>query len=200
SPSLLHILSGCKTALTQGRYWWRHDRVLRKLAEVIEGRRLKVNKVSSPTPDQPVQFVRQGGEALYSIIRQRSLLSPGGEWDLRVDISHQLKFPQQTAITSLRPDIVIWSTTTKTVIMAELTVPWEDGMEAAFERKKEKYADLAAACTQDGWRAYTFPVEVGCRGFTGTSTQRFLKILGSRGAFGFGYAGKTRLGAEMDPR
>ncbi|RXN24825.1 hypothetical protein ROHU_021965 [Labeo rohita] len=181
SPSLQHILSGCKTALTQGRYRWRHDRVLRKLAEVIEGRRLEVNKASSLTSDQPVQFVREGGEALCSIIRERSLLSPGGEWDLRVDISHQLKFPQQIAITSLRPDIVIWSTTTKSVIMAELTVPWEDGIEAAFERKKEKYADLAAACTQAGWRAYTFPVEVGCRGFTGTSTQRFLKTLGVRG-------------------
>ncbi|KAL0189460.1 hypothetical protein M9458_016559, partial [Cirrhinus mrigala] len=29
SPSLQHIFSGCKTALTQGRYGWRHDRVLR---------------------------------------------------------------------------------------------------------------------------------------------------------------------------
>ncbi|RXN06459.1 hypothetical protein ROHU_012346 [Labeo rohita] len=46
SPSLQHILSGCKTALTQGRYGWHHDRVLRKLAEVIEGRRLEVNKAN----------------------------------------------------------------------------------------------------------------------------------------------------------
>ncbi|GAA6076942.1 uncharacterized protein LOC118335673, partial [Tachysurus ichikawai] len=53
-------------------------------------------------------------------------------------------------------------------------------MEAAFER--ERYVELASACTQAGWRAYTFPVEVGCRGFNGTSTQRFLKTLGVRGA------------------
>lgn len=67
------------------------------------------------------------------------------------------------------------------VIMAELTVPWEDGLESAFERKKEKYAELAAACIEAGWRAFIYPVEVGCRGFIGTSTQRLLKSLGVRG-------------------
>ncbi|KAK7910434.1 hypothetical protein WMY93_015118 [Mugilogobius chulae] len=65
--------------------------------------------------------------------------------------------------------------------MAELTVPWEDGIEAAFERKKDKYAELASQCHQAGWRAYTFPVEVGCRGYTGSSTQRFLKTIGVNG-------------------
>ena len=110
------------------------------------------------------------------------MLTPGGEWALRADLDRQLKFPQEIAITSLRPDIVIWSIAMKTVVMAELTVPWEDGLEAAFERKKERYAELAAACAQAGWRAYTYPVEVGCRGFTGTSIQRLLKTLGIRGA------------------
>lgn len=35
-------------------------------------------------------------------------------------------------------------------------------MEAAFERKKKKYSEQAAACTQAGWRAVTYPAEVGC--------------------------------------
>lgn len=39
NATLQHVLSGCKTALTQGRYRWRHDQVLRKLAEVVEERR-----------------------------------------------------------------------------------------------------------------------------------------------------------------
>ncbi|KAF7659247.1 hypothetical protein LDENG_00000640 [Lucifuga dentata] len=34
NPSLQHILTGCKSALT--RYRWCHNRVLRKLAEVLE--------------------------------------------------------------------------------------------------------------------------------------------------------------------
>lgn len=31
--NLHHILCGCKTALAQGRYRWRHDQVLSELAE-----------------------------------------------------------------------------------------------------------------------------------------------------------------------
>ncbi len=42
NPSLQHILSGCKAALTQGRFRWCHDRVLCKLAEILEARRLKL--------------------------------------------------------------------------------------------------------------------------------------------------------------
>lgn len=53
--------------------------------------------------------------------------------------------------------------------MAELTVPWEEGIEATL--------DMAAACSQTGWRAVTHPVDVGCRGYTGTSTQWFLRLL-----------------------
>lgn len=38
--------------------------------------------------------------------------------------------------TSLRPDIVLWSSSTKTVLLIELTIPWEAGVEAAWERKR----------------------------------------------------------------
>ena len=38
--------------------------------------------------------------------------------------------------TSLRPDIVIWSCVTKQIVIAELTVPWEDRAEVANERKR----------------------------------------------------------------
>lgn len=55
-------------------------------------------------------------------------------------------------------------------------------MEAVFERKKSKYAEVAVACLKAGWRAVTFPVEVGCRGYIGASTQHLLKSLGMRGA------------------
>ena len=33
--TLNHILAGCKVSLSQGRYKWRHDKVLRELAESI---------------------------------------------------------------------------------------------------------------------------------------------------------------------
>ncbi|KAL7403739.1 hypothetical protein ABVT39_004359 [Epinephelus coioides] len=98
-------------------------------------------------------------------------MTPGAEWNLMADLNQLLRFPLEITSTSLRPDIVIWSSLTKTVFMIELTILWEDGMEAAFERKKDRPAELAAACSQAGWRAFTFPVEVGSRGYTGASVQ-----------------------------
>ncbi len=64
----------------------------------------------------------------------------------------QLQFPYEITATSLRQDIVLWSTSARTVIMAELTVTWEEGMETAYERKKEKCRELCATCTEARWR------------------------------------------------
>ena len=44
--TLNHILSGCHIALSQGRYKWRHDKVLRELSNSIEVR-LKENTGST---------------------------------------------------------------------------------------------------------------------------------------------------------
>lgn len=94
------------------------------------------------------------------------------------DLDHQLRFPVEITATFLWPDIVLWFIPVKTVIMVELTIPCIEGLEAAFERKKEWYTELAAAFSQGRWRGLTFPVEVGCRGYIGVSTQRLLKSLG----------------------
>lgn len=51
-------------------------------------------------------------------------------------------------------------------------------MEAAFGRKQEKYTELTAECREAGWSAVNYCVEVVCRGFVGTSTQRFLRSVG----------------------
>lgn len=44
------ILYGCKIALAQGRFRWRHNQVLRKLAELIESKR-----VLAPGSDWPMR-------------------------------------------------------------------------------------------------------------------------------------------------
>ena len=41
---LEHILSSCKTALTQWHFTWRHDKFLRKLALHVELKRVNANK------------------------------------------------------------------------------------------------------------------------------------------------------------
>lgn len=101
---------------------------------------------------------------------------------MRVDLGRQLQFPREIVETSLRPDLILWSVPQKTILLVELTVPWEQGMEAANERKRLKYADLTAECREAGWKATTFPVEVGCRGFVGGSAARLLRDIGCSGA------------------
>ena len=75
------------------------------------------------------------------------------------------------AVTNYRPDIVLWSQSTRQVILVELTVPWDDRMEEAFESKKAKYQDRVDECREGGWRVWCLPVEVGCRGFVSQSTM-----------------------------
>lgn len=64
--------------------------------------------------------------------------------------------------------------------MMELTVPWEEEMEAVIKRKGMVHRTVSCMLTS---RAFTYPVEKICRGYTATSTQQFLKsfrITGSK--------------------
>ncbi len=71
-------------------------------------------------------------------------------------------FPQDVATTDSRPDIVIWSD--QSIILVELTIPFEPGMDAAAERKQAKYADLLARC-RTICHSHFITIEVGSRGF-----------------------------------
>jgi len=61
--------------------------------------------------------------------------------------------------------------------MIELTVPWEDAVEEAYERKSLKCAEPAADVERLGWKAKICLVEVGCRGFVGRSAIKIIKDL-----------------------
>ena len=100
---------------------------------------------------------------------------------MQVDVGQRLSVPSEIAITNLRPDLLLWSNSQRMVYFIELTVPWEDNVEEAFERKKLRYTELAAQAEQRGWRAKICPVEVGCRGFVATSTVRLMRDLGISG-------------------
>lgn len=73
---------------------------------------------------------------------------------------------------------LVWSDKARAVHLIELTVQSEEGIEAAFERKKTKYSELAAECREAGWKATIYPVEVGYRGYLGHSATRFLREAG----------------------
>ncbi|KAL3969377.1 ER degradation enhancer, mannosidase alpha-like 2 [Sarotherodon galilaeus] len=171
----------CPKALAQGRYRWRHDQVLKAVADSICSR-ISYNKSTCPVKNK-VKFIK-AGEKLAVPFRNTSpgLLATAHDWELGVDLAKQLKFPEVVAKTTLRPDIVVTSVASKQVILLELTVPWEDRMEEAHERKRAKYSELVEECRSNGWRARCQPIEVGCRGFAGQSLCRAYKMLGIVGA------------------
>lgn len=103
------------------------------------------------------------------------------DWKMLADIGQQLVFPPEMASTNLRPDLVLWSPSLKTAYITELTVPWENSIEEAYEHKKLHYAALAAEVKQRGWNTKVYPVEVGCRGFVASSTIRLWEGLRCHG-------------------
>ena len=127
---MAHILAGCKTALSQGRYRWCHDKVLRALADILEQER-RTKHQPQPRPTPSIQFIREGEKPSSSMKIKKSFLQTAPAWEMRVDLGRKLHF-HQVVQTSLRPDIVIWSEEAKKI---ELTVPWEDGCSEAHERK-----------------------------------------------------------------
>ncbi|XP_073696141.1 uncharacterized protein [Garra rufa] len=178
--TLEHILSCCPKALGEGRYRWRHDQVLKAVADSICS---GISHSKSLHPVKTTAFVRAGEKSTPAARGTSSgLLATARDWELSVDLGKQLKFPETVAITTLRPDIVLTSEASKQVIILELTVPWEDRMEEANERKRAKYSQLMEGCRNNGWRAICQPVEVGCRGFVGQSLCRAYKMLGITGA------------------
>ncbi|XP_069114334.1 uncharacterized protein [Argopecten irradians] len=130
--SLAHVLTGCNVAITQGRYGWRHDKVLRELADIPE--RTKKRK-----PAKGCTFINfvQGGEGghTFSTVHQWGILDGAQNWEMRVDLDRRLVFPDIIQ-TNLRPDILICSTQGKKMVMVKLTVPWEESCEETFEIKR----------------------------------------------------------------
>ena len=183
--TLKHIMVGCKTSLTQGRYTWRHNQVLRCLADKLESKRVSINALPTNNQDRrqhPPLFVREG-EKQRARTSNPDLgpLNAARDWQMQVDLDRRLVFPPEIAMTTLRPDLVLWSNTCKLVYIIELTVPWEDAVEEAYERKKLRYSNLAAEAEDRGWKARVRPVEVGCRGFVASSTAKLLREVGVRG-------------------
>ena len=102
----------------------------------------------------------------------------GKGWKFLSDLGKRLVFPAHIVVTSLRPDIVIYSDEAKTVIMIELTCPSEENFENQHLAKLARYTDLEADCISAGWKVHLFAVEVGARGYAAQSLSSCLKALG----------------------
>lgn len=99
------------------------------------------NSKTHHAPKQTISFIRAGQKARLMLSPAKGLLTTAWDW--------QLKFPDYIT-TSVCLDVVLTSESSKQVVLLELTVPWEDGIEEANEHKRAKYVNLTSECQSNG--------------------------------------------------
>ena len=129
------FLNACPVALHQGRYTWRHNSVLsairHRLNTFWEQRSTKLAAqatVSTKEKARYIQYVRacQRVPTPNHVMQRKPLASQAilpqpNDWTFLYNLEGQLQFPIEAVITSLRPDVVLLSRSSKTIILLELT-------------------------------------------------------------------------------
>ena len=113
-----HILGACKVALSQGRFTFRHDNVLRIIISNIRSS-IKTIKSSVPSSKQPikVKFVKKGTKVKTKNSSPNGILHQASDWVLLGDLDGNFSFPPHIAFIGLRQDITIFSNKLKRVIL-----------------------------------------------------------------------------------
>lgn len=122
------LLSSCRSSLADGKFRWLNDQILAQFATGMEQARKKPRQHSKA--HRYIHFLRAGKAGVVET-RSRGILTTVSDWEMRVALKKQLKFPEKITTTCLRPDIVLWSGSTQQVMFMELTVPWEERIEEA---------------------------------------------------------------------
>ena len=133
--TLEHVLCACKVALSEGRYTWRHNKVLEGLQETVH-KCLSLNKIK--TESEKI-FVKQGEKRKPIVTLASTGVCLANEWEVHVDLIKRLIFPRDIVVTALRPDMVLVNRIRKLILIVELTVPWEERIDEAHDRKSLKY-------------------------------------------------------------
>ena len=156
-----HIPGACKVALSQDRFTFCHDNVLRIIISNIRSS-IKTIKSSVASSKQPIKtkFVKKGTKVKTKNSSPIGILHQASDWVLLGDLDGTFSFPPHIAFTELRPDITIFSNKLKRVILIELTCPYEENMEAWYNVKVNKYLPLKSVIENNGWSVDLFAVEV----------------------------------------
>ena len=91
-----------------------------------------------------------------------------------VDLGCRLRLPEHIVISSLRPDMVLFSNSTKQGINSTVGRKYE----VAHQHKTNKYQGLVEYCRRRGWQAICYPIEIGVKGFAGKSLNMALNNVG----------------------
>ena len=138
--TLRHVLSSCKYALAQGRYTWRNNQVLQILVEAMVSACSK-GKCSRVRPTE--YFLREGASQYARNKRKtprRAFLENANDWMTAADIGGMKHYPQVIQESGQKPDAVMASKKlfSDTIIVAELTVPWEDRVEQSKRAQRRQ--------------------------------------------------------------
>ena len=104
-----HVSGACKIALHQGRFSFRHDKVLCELVVILK------NFLSSYKPNKSsvinfINFVREGKKAKTVPCKVfLGVLHSGFDWNLEFDLDGMLVVPVFLAVSTFRPDILPFS-------------------------------------------------------------------------------------------
>ena len=89
---------------------------------------------------------------------------PSSSTSLAVDLGDEYSFPTHIVSTDLRPDIVWWDDLRKTMVLVELTIPFDTALEGAKERKEAKYEHIQVSARSKGYHTSLITLEIGSRG------------------------------------
>ena len=106
------------------------------------------------------------------------ILHSASDWNLEFDLDGMLVVPVFLAVSTLHPDILLFSRSTKKVIIIELTCPCEENMSQWHEEKSQKYYPLFCSIRSNDWSVCFFAIEVGARGFCAGSVRSCFRSLG----------------------
>ena len=178
--TLRYVLSSCPQSLQL--YTWRHIKVLEVIKELLGAQWETANQQSITAKEHTIQFLKKSE---CPVRKQKNpnmkLLNGASDWKVSADHKTSLQSPVHIIQTEKRLDIEAWSDSKKSVLLIELTVPWEENREEEHERKKNRYETLRANFVEKGWICHVIPIEVGCRGFIGHSVISFLSKIGIPG-------------------
>jgi len=175
NPTLSHVLSCCKVALYTGRFTWRHDSVLQVFVRGVESLLVRINNSSkSSGKRRPVTFVRQGG-GRYDVNVNLPVPAPSSladtlalahDWELLCELPGRRYnvFPPEIASTTLLPDIILRSSSTRTAVLLELTCPAEARVKISNKIKSEKYNRIIDDASANGWSVIVRPFEISVLG------------------------------------
>jgi hypothetical protein len=188
--TLNHILAGCSWVNSfelklpkSSRFKWRHDCVLAVIAKALREKVKSANVGKREILPYSICFVRakEVPKKKKVPLRREHFLDAATDWMVLADLPAEHKqgrdfiFPQVVALTSYKPDVVIYSLSSKKCIVVELTSPVEENIEHWHKEKHAKYKKELVPNRNKGWTIELCIVEVGAKGWIPPSFTKDVK-------------------------